>query len=143
VSSFRGQKRHVSSTNAGFFLIDWQEIVAFKPGEAQSMVEIVAIQEDFPASGMPTVYADGVTTIQPTPEVIKFYLARIDPNLKADGRALTQPFAQVVMPMSGFLQTVAFFGKMVQNLIDQRVVTKEQVDEAYKAAGIPNGSIGR
>jgi hypothetical protein len=53
----------------------------------------------FPASTLPTIYADGVINLATTPQFAKFYLARNDPSMLGDNRSEQQVFAQIVMPL--------------------------------------------
>jgi hypothetical protein len=103
---------------------------------------LLPIREDFPSLAIPTVYADGVSSIEPGPHVMKFYLARLDPSMKAENKSLTQPFAQVVMQTNGFLQMTAFFNNIIRVMIDSNVITAAQFEEATRVAGGPKAHAG-
>ena len=98
------------------------------------MPETLPIQGDFPPPDFPNLYADGVSSFAPAPQTVKFILSRVEPHLQAQDRSLVQPFAQVVMPMGGFLQTVAFFQSAVTNMMAQGIVTQQMWDEAQANA---------
>lgn len=97
----------------------------------------IPVQGDFPPATLPTLYVDGISSIAPSPFVVKFYLARIEPHLRAENKSLIQPFAQMVMPMDGFLQTAMFFENVVKNLLAQGTISQQQVDVARSLAGGP------
>lgn len=103
--------------------------IAPKPSPA------LPIQGDFPPATIPTVYADGVTSLAPSPYVIKFYLARLEPHLRAEDKTLTQPFVQVVMSTIGFLQTAIFFENAIKNMQAQGLISAQQLEEARTTAG--------
>ena len=90
---------------------------------------------DFPAETLPTVFADGVVNLANSPYVVKYYLFRFDPSLRDASISRTQAFAQVVMPMGGFVQTAVFFENALRNLVASGVVSSEDVDAARSRIG--------
>jgi hypothetical protein len=80
----------------------------------------------FPSPSLPTIFADGVSNFFHSPEVGKFYFSRIDPELEGGPEIQQQIVAQVVMPMTSFVNTAAFFMKAVDRLIAQGAVSREQ-----------------
>jgi hypothetical protein len=86
----------------------------------------------FPPPTLPTIFADGVANFFHSPEVGKFYLMRIDPELGGGPRSSQQIVAQVAMPMAGFVLSAAFFAKAIERLLEQGAVTQEQ----WKAAQV-------
>ena len=96
--------------------------------------QIIPIQGDFPAPDFATVYVDGVTSLLPGPQIIKMYLGRVEPSLKAESKSRTTPVIQIIMPTTGFLQAAAFFDTMVQRMLREKTVTQEQIDAAKKIA---------
>jgi hypothetical protein len=66
---------------------------------------------------------------------VKFYLGRLDPHLRAENQQLIQPTIQVVMSNHGFLQMVAFFRNVTQNMLTNSLITQEQIDAAEAIAG--------
>ena len=87
------------------------------------------VANDFPPVGFPTVFADGVLNLAISPAVVKFYLLRYEPSLKGTNEYQTQPVAQVVMPVDGFLSAAAFLGAQVELLIRSGFTTQERYDE--------------
>jgi hypothetical protein len=84
---------------------------------------------EFPDQRFPTAFADGVSSIATGAGNMKFCLYRVDPNLFGRGGAVLNPFLQVVMPTFGFVQTAVFFSRQLKVLVDQKVVTQEQIDQ--------------
>jgi hypothetical protein len=97
--------------------------------------EPVPIQGKFPPPDFPNLFADGVSSLAPSPQIVKFILARVEPHLQAQNETLVQPFAQVVMPTAGFLHTAFFFQNAVQNMLADGTVTQQMIDMAKTAAG--------
>jgi hypothetical protein len=87
----------------------------------------------YPPATIPTIFADGVTNFNNSIEITKFYFFRFDPTFAGVGPALPQVFAQVAMPMSGFVATVAFFKAAVEKLVEQGQVSKEAWENAQTA----------
>jgi hypothetical protein len=104
-----------------------------KSGVSAKASAIRAPDVTYPAATIPTVYADHVLNVAPSTEIIKFYLARIDPNVKDDSEYRMEPCAQVVMPVSGFLKTVLFFERTVEGLIASGVVDRKTVEDLRMA----------
>ena len=96
---------------------------------------ILPAPDDFPSPMLPMIYSDGVSTFQPGPEVVKFYLSRLEPHLRAEAASLTQPVVQVAMSVTGFLQMVAFFNKVTTNMLERGVISAQQVDAAKSGIG--------
>lgn len=84
---------------------------------------------DFPAATFPTVFADGVASYAHGPGFVKFYLYRIDPNMYGRGGAISNPFAQVVMPVVGFAQAVVLFKRALSDLIRAGQISQSDVDK--------------
>lgn len=100
------------------------------------IIPTLPIQGEFPPASMPVLYADGVTSVAPAQMVVKFFLGRLEPHLRAENKTLTQPFTQVVMPTGGFLQTALFFENAVKNMLAQGIITTQQIDEVRASAGV-------
>ena len=103
--------------------------MADEPGKT-SPPQVAPISADYPSPSFLTVYADSVSSIQPGVLTTKFYLARFEPHMKAENSLLTQPFMQVVMPTASFVDTAAFFGRMVKQLIENKTVDQATWDQA-------------
>jgi hypothetical protein len=83
----------------------------------------------YPPLEVPTIYADGVTSLVPGSQIVKFYLARIEPNFEASSPNSTQVCAQIVMPIVGFVQLVGFFENAIGRMIKTEALSQTQVDE--------------
>lgn len=95
-----------------------------------------ASSELIPATGFPpqevlTVFADGVANIAPSQNMIKFYLYRTDPDISGASRYRNSISAQIVMPMDGFISSVAFLHTALARLVAQGILKKELVDSIY------------
>jgi hypothetical protein len=88
---------------------------------------------EFPPPQLPTVFADGVTNLATSLSVAKFYLARNDPSLTGDGQNRLQVFAQIIMPISGFLQAFAFFERTIDNMAKDNPTIARELAAARKA----------
>ncbi len=97
--------------------------------------------EEFISGTFPTIYADGVSSISATPPLMKMFLFRTDPNVFGRGGAVVNPFVQLVMPVEGFIHTVAFFSWQIEKFIEDKVITQEQFDQAKKAITDLNDSL--
>jgi hypothetical protein len=89
---------------------------------------------EFPQHTFPTVFADGVVSFIPAPPLVKFFLHRFDPNMFGRGGSVVNPFAQVVMPINGFLHATMFFQSQLDNMVKNNFITREQLEEARAAA---------
>jgi hypothetical protein len=84
----------------------------------------------FPPPTIPTVYADSIMNLAPSPHVIKFYLGRIDPSTKGDANYISQPIMQVVMSLTGFVNAAVFFEKALQEFRKRGLVTDDEIAAA-------------
>lgn len=91
----------------------------------------------YPDVATPTIYADSVANLARTDHVVKFYLARLDPDGGVDNGNRRAIAAQVVMPMNAFIETAAFFEHVLQDLVAHGTIPKELVEKVRKgfAAG--------
>lgn len=88
----------------------------------------------YPDYNFPVLYADNVSSVHWNAAGVKFYLSRNQPNLNATGPHIPTPFAQIVMPVMGFVAAAVFFEQQLKSMLDQKMITKEQVDELRTAA---------
>lgn len=84
-------------------------------------------------TNVPTVYADGVANLSRGPGVVKFYLARFDPD-PSDARnpTVSTMAGQVVMSAIGFAATAIFFSKQLAEMVARGEVDKTVIDELVK-----------
>jgi hypothetical protein len=87
----------------------------------------------FPPAHLPTVYADGIVNLAPSPSVVRFYLFRSDPEQAGKAEYKNQIFAQVVMPVAGFVQMATFFEEALRRFVAQGVIPQQMVDAATQA----------
>ncbi|NUJ81428.1 hypothetical protein HUN39_15625 [Methylocystis sp. FS] len=90
--------------------------------------------EEFPSSTFPAVFVDLIWSATHSAEVVKLYLGRVDPNIYGRGGAVPTPILQIVMPITGFVASAAFLQQKLQVMIEQGVITQQQVDDANKVA---------
>lgn len=90
---------------------------------------------DYPTPQIPTVFADAVLNLSTTDALAKFYLARNDPSFSGEAPGKVQVFAQVVMPLSGFLQAFAFLEKTIDNMGKNNALIPQLLESARKAVG--------
>jgi hypothetical protein len=84
---------------------------------------------EYPVPTFPTAFADTVTSLANSPATVKFFLARFEPDLHGGGTTKVQPFAQVVMPMDGFLAAFCFFENRIKLFIESGHITQAKLDE--------------
>lgn len=105
--------------------------------DASSLPEASAGASPNP-SAIPLVFVDGVTTHWHSPSgVVKYYLARSEPDPRAEQPSNDVPVLQIVMPIGGFVSMVAFFNHRLKSMLNAKVVTQEQIDgaQSYWEAG--------
>ena len=88
---------------------------------------------DYPSHNFPTVFADGVTNIANGPAVVKFFLSRSEPSFTSTGQSRMQAFAQVVMPMDGFVATFSFFEAAIKRYLSQGIISEERLNQFREA----------
>jgi hypothetical protein len=85
--------------------------------------------DNYPEEAFTTVFVDGVTSINNSTEMVKFYMGRLDASFDGDGPIKSRNVVQVVMPMTGFVATALFFEKILAGYLDRGLVSKEDVAE--------------
>jgi|SRR5579883_2001352 len=88
--------------------------------------------KDFPERQFPTVFSDTILNLSTTGELAKFYLTRNDPSFTGSGQNLLQPFVQVVMPLSGFLQSFAFFERTIERMAGNNAMIAQHLEAARR-----------
>ena len=94
-------------------------------------------KDEFPPPALPTVYADGVLNLANSPHTVKFYLYRLDPSMTGTAGQQVQPFAQIVMPLNGFVGATLFFQKMLDALVRDGTVSKEFLEDMRRLQNEP------
>ena len=87
----------------------------------------------FPPPGAPTIFADGVLNLQQSPQVVKFYLFAFEASIGSGAEQRFNPVAQVVMPVSAFINTVAFFDSIADQMVKDGVVAQADLDRTRGA----------
>jgi hypothetical protein len=97
--------------------------MAAEPGLSQSLTNVL------------TVYADGVANLSRGPGIVKFYLARFDPDPNDSKDPVISTMAgQVVMSAIGFAATAIFFQKQLADMVERGEINRAVVDDLTKAA---------
>jgi hypothetical protein len=86
-------------------------------------------KQRFPQDYFPVLFSDGALSTSHTDHIVKFYLARIDPNVWGEGGSKPTPVMQIVMPSKGFLLTTAFFIKTIETMISDGTISQDLWDE--------------
>jgi hypothetical protein len=73
--------------------------------------------EGFPPPNIPVVFADSITGLYGTSDVVRFYLSRHDANYLGTQSKGNTPHVQVAMPLSGFIQFFAYAEYMMNVLM--------------------------
>jgi|ERR1700730_17101300 len=95
-------------------------------------------QVRYPPPNFPFVFADNVSNFAYGQSLVRLFLVRNDPSFDAGAvEARTQPIAQLVMPIEGFVATTLFFDHILSILVSENVVTQARVDELR--AMVPQG----
>lgn len=84
---------------------------------------------EFPPPQFPTVFADAVQSLTNSPTNVKYFLARYEPSFVGDGRSQLQSFAQVIMPMDGFVSMFVFFEAQLRLFVQQGFITEQRLEE--------------
>ena len=97
-------------------------------GVIQATGEQPVMSAEFPPRGFPVLFADNIGSIATDGVLVKMYLVRIDPEFASGGQSRSVEFAQVVMPMAGFVATYVFFEEAVNRYLKSGTVKKETVE---------------
>jgi|RhiMetdeSRZDD1v2_1073273.scaffolds.fasta_scaffold499992_3 hypothetical protein len=100
--------------------------------------EVYPPQTKYPAEDFRTMFADSVLNVARSSSVVKFYLARTEPSFTGDNTYLTQPFAQIVMPIDRFIQAVLFFEQSIDQFVNEGAISQEQLDQIKQSIGTPS-----
>jgi hypothetical protein len=90
------------------------------------------IEQEFPNSEIPAIFADGIMNIANSQHIVKFYFFRFDPSIKNPAAARSQMAAQAILPMDGFINAFAFLEAAVEKLKVQGIITNESLEKARK-----------
>lgn len=88
----------------------------------------------YPEPTTPTIFADTVLNVARRNHVVKFYLARLDPDGNvSDNSSQTQIAAQVIMSTSTFVETAIFFSQALEEMVRAGVVTQDEIERVRSA----------
>lgn len=89
----------------------------------------------YPPANFPTLFTDGISNASYGQSIVRLYLARGDPSFSEGTiEARTQPIAQLIMPLDGFVVTALFFERLLSRLIAGHVVNQARIDELRASA---------
>lgn len=75
------------------------------------------------------IFADGISSIHITGNLVRIDLMTIQPHLKSDnGQPVVEISKRIIMPLEGFVQSLPLQENIVKQLIDAGVLTKTPVD---------------
>jgi hypothetical protein len=73
------------------------------------------------------IYADGISAIHITGNLIRLDLMTVQPHLKSEnGQPVVEINKRVIMPLDGFVQSFAVQEKIMKQLLEAGVVKKTQ-----------------
>ena len=84
----------------------------------------------YPPPNFPFLFADNVSNFAYGQSIVRLFLVRNDPSFNAGtDEARSQPVAQLVMPLDGFLAMTLFFDHVLSTLVSENVLSQARVDE--------------
>lgn len=99
-------------------------------GKSATPVTFLPIEPGFPDAQIPTFFADGVSNFATIYGTVRFYLARQYPENIGGGTYKNQPFAQVIMPVSAFVQMTTFFEKALKHFATNGTISLDVINAA-------------
>jgi hypothetical protein len=84
----------------------------------------------YPPPNFPLLFADNVSNFAYGQSLIRLFFVRNDPSFNVGtDQARSQPIAQLVMPIDGFVATALFFEHVLSLLVSENVLSQARVDE--------------
>ena len=84
----------------------------------------------YPPPNFPFLFADNVSNFAYGQSLIRLFFVRNDPSFNAGtNEARSQPIAQLVMPIDGFVAMTLFFEHVLSVLVSENVVSQAHIDE--------------
>jgi|SRR5215213_325589 len=93
-------------------------------------LDLEEVPSQFPPADLPTVFCDGFSAYAHSPQFVKLYLARVDPSLNATGKSQLQVIQQLVMPIPGVVNALAFFEVIFGRLREQGFASDGDLEAA-------------
>lgn len=76
------------------------------------------------------IFADGISAVHVTGNLVRIDLMTVQPHLKSDnGQPVVDINQRIIMPLDGFVQSLAVQDNIVKQLIDAGVLKKNPVPE--------------
>ncbi|WP_346355245.1 hypothetical protein [Azotosporobacter soli] len=73
------------------------------------------------------VFADGVSAVHVTGNLVRIDLMTLQPHLKSeDGQTVVDVSKRIIMPLEGFIQSLAIQENIIQQLIETGVLNKKE-----------------
>ncbi|MDD4600166.1 hypothetical protein SDC9_04027 [bioreactor metagenome] len=71
------------------------------------------------------IFADGISAVHVTGNLIRIDLMTVQPHLKSDsGQAVVDVNTRIIMPLEGFVQSLAVQDNIIKKLIEAGVLKK-------------------
>lgn len=85
------------------------------------------------------IFADGISAIHITGQLVRIDLMTLQPHLKSDnGQPVVEISTRLVMPLEGFVQSLAVQDNIVRQLVEAGVL-KREAPAAVDGRGRPGG----
>jgi len=76
------------------------------------------------------IFADGISAVHVTGNLVRIDLMTVQPQLKSDnGQPVVDISKRIIMPLEGFVQSLATQENIVKQLIEAGILTKNAVTE--------------
>ena len=76
------------------------------------------------------IFADGVSAVHVTGNLVRIDLMTVQPQLKSDnGQPVIEANRRIIMPLEGFIQSLATHDNIVKQLIEAGVLKQNNVSE--------------
>ncbi|MDF2873551.1 MAG: hypothetical protein K0R22_234 [Sporomusa sp.] len=76
------------------------------------------------------IFADGISAVHVTGNLVRIDLMTVQPYLTSDnGQPVVEVNKRIIMPLEGFVQSLAVQDNIVKQLIDAGVLKKNEVQE--------------
>lgn len=90
----------------------------------------------YPADNVPVIFADTATNAAHSQEIVKFILARFELSMNTLSDSKLRAAAQIVMPISSFVNLTLFFNDKLDELVRMGVTSKDKIEEARRNLSI-------
>ena len=81
------------------------------------------------------IFADGISAVHVTGNLVRIDLMTVQPQLKSDnGQPVVEVNKRIIMPLEGFIQSLATQENIINQLIESGVLKKSAVQEGNTVA---------